>query len=203
MNDSARGKLRVLILDDHAVVRQGVRQILAESFDRLEFDEGKAGLESLELALSQSWAVVIVALDLPDREGLEMLAILKGLRPHQPILVLAFRAGHFAIASTPDEMVSAVRRLVASGTIGQTTGPMEAAPGPEPSGGPSTAETLSKREREVLRLIGLGRAVKEIAADLALSETTISTYRSRILIKLGLKSTADLIRYAVRNRLAD
>jgi CheY-like chemotaxis protein len=108
-----------------------VRAPVAESFDRLEFDEGKAGLESLGLALSQSWAVVIVALDLPDRDGLEMLAILKGLRPHQPILVLASRAGHFTVASTPDEMVSAVRRLVASGTIGQTTGPIPSAPPPK------------------------------------------------------------------------
>jgi len=203
MNGSARETLRILILDDHADVRQGVRQILAGSFDRLEFVEGMAGLESLELALSQSWAVVIVALDFPDREGLEVLAKLKELRPHQPILALALRVGHFAVASTPDEMVPAVRRLVARGTTGQGTEPMEGAPGLELSERPPTKENLSKREREVLLLIGSGKTVKESAAVLALSETTISTYRTRILIKLGLKSTAELIRYAVMNRLAD
>jgi len=203
MNGSAREKLRILILDDHPGVRQGLRQILRERFDPLEFDEGKAGLESLDLALGQPWNLVIVSVDLPDREGLAMLAELKRIRPDQTILILTLRVGHCEVANTPDEMVSAVRRLIDGGASGPSTGAMEFSPDPEPWGGRPRDESLSNREREVLRLMGMCRTVKEIAALLGLSEKTISTYRTRILIKLGLKSTADLIRYAVMNHLAD
>jgi len=217
MNGPAREKLRILILDDYAVVRQGVRQILAGRFDPLQFGEGKAGPEGLDLALSRPWDLVIVAIDLPDREGLEVLIELKRTRPRQPILVFigcvkfpdaagavkTGTEGRIEVANNPGELVSAVRRVLAGGTSGQSTMAMVAPPNPEPCRPRPCHENLSKREGEVLRLIGLGRTVKEIAAVLALSEKTISTYRSRILIKLGLKTTAELIRYAVMNHLAD
>jgi two-component system invasion response regulator UvrY len=203
MSGSRREKLRILILDDHPGVRQGVRQILTERFRPLEFDEGKAGLESLELALGQPWDLVIVSVDLPDREGLKVLSELKRISPDQPILVLTLRVGHFEVANTPDEMVSAVRRLIAGGTSGPSTGAIEVSRDPERWCGRPSHENLSNREREVLRLIGSCKTVKEIAAALALSEKTIGTYRSRILIKLELKTTAELVRYAVMNRLAD
>ena len=202
MDVSARGKLRILIVDDHAVVRRGVKQILIESFDFLEFGEAKSRPEGIDLALVTQWDLVIVAIDLPDREGVDALAELTRLRPDQPILVLTIRVkladavdvvkagckGHVEVANDPDELVSAVRRVLSGGTRGREY---------------ARHEKLSTREREVLRLIGLGRRVKEIGAALALSEKTISTYRIRILVKLGLKTTADLIRYAVMNRLAD
>src|SRR5438309_1184413 len=122
MNGHARNKLRILILDDHAAARRGLTQILAEKFDQLEFDEGEAGLKSLDTVLGQPWDLVIVAIDLPDREGLALLTELKRRRPEQPILILTLRVGDFAVASTPDEMISAVRRLVAIGRIGRASG---------------------------------------------------------------------------------
>jgi DNA-binding NarL/FixJ family response regulator len=190
---------------------------LGEGFEPLEFGEGKAGPEGLDLALGRPWDLVIVAIDLPDREGLQVLTVLKKMRPDQPVLVLIVRAnvpdavcslkadidGHAEVVNTPNELVSAFRRVLASGRSGQSTMAREAPPNVDQCGERSRYESLSRREREVLRLVGLGRTVKEIAAVLALTETTISTYRSRILTKLGLTSTAELIRYAVINRLAD
>ena len=164
MDGSSREKLRILFLDDHPVVRRGVRKILAERL--LEFGEGNPGPEGLDLALGQPWDLVIIAIDLP-------------------------------------ELVSAVRQVLADKTSCRSTTAMDVPPVPEPRTGPPSHKNLSNREHEVLRLIGLGRAVKEIATLLALSEKTISTYRSRILIKLGLKTTSELIRYAVINRLSD
>lgn len=217
MDGSRRQKLRILILDNHAVVRRGVRQILAERFDTLEFGEGKVGPEGLGLALGQPWDLVIVAIDVPDQEALEALIELKRMSPDQPILALTVRVkspdatgamkaateGRIEVANNPDELVSAVHRLFAGRTGGQSTVAMEARPDLERRRGCLSHENLSKRESEVLRLIGLGRTVKQTAAVLALSERTVSTYRTRILIKLGLETTAELIRYALMNRLAD
>jgi DNA-binding NarL/FixJ family response regulator len=164
MDGSARKKLRVLILDDHATVQRGLRRILAERF--LEFGESEAGPEGLDLALGQPWDLVIIATDLP-------------------------------------RLVSAVRRVLADTTSRPSTLVMGAQPDLKRRRGRLIHKNLSKRESEVLRLIGLGKTVKEIASLLALSETTVSTYRSRILIKLGLRTNAELVRYAVTNRIAD
>jgi two-component system, NarL family, invasion response regulator UvrY len=198
MDASERDKLRILILDDHAVVRRAIKQIiLAEGLDPLEFGEGKAGPEGLDLALGQPWDLV-VAVDLPGRE----MAELKRMRPDQLILVLGVHRleGYVEAANSPDDLVSAVRRILAYGSSGQSTRAMEVQS--DLRGQPSH-EKLSNREREVLRLISSGRTVQEIAAVLALSEKTISSYRSRILTKVGLKTTAELIRYALMNRLSE
>jgi two-component system, NarL family, invasion response regulator UvrY len=190
-------KLRILILDDHVVVRQAIKQIvLDERFDPLEFGESTAGSEGLDLALGRTWDLVIV------RKGLEVLTELKRIRPDQLILVLTLRSieGQIEVANNPGDLVSAVRTILAGGTSGQSITAVEA---PSDLRGPPSHESLSNREREVLRLLGLGRTLKEIARALALSERTICTYRSRILTKLGLRTTAELVRYAVMNRLAD
>jgi DNA-binding NarL/FixJ family response regulator len=217
MGDTARQKLRILILDDHAVVRRGVRQILAERFGTLEFGESEAGPEGLGLACGQPWDLVIVAVDLPNRVGLEVLIELKRVRPNQPILVVPVRVrfpeetgtvesvgkGSVYVANSPDELVSGVHRVLSSGWSGQSTNPVKTLPDRQRRRAGASHGNLSQRESEVLRLLGLGGTVKEIAARLALSEKTISTYRNRILLKLGLKTTAELIRYAVINGMAD
>lgn len=214
MDGSAQEKLRILILDDYPVVRRGIRQILAQRFDPSQFGEGEAGPEGLDRALSQPWDLVIVAIDLPDRESTDVLSELKRMRPGQPVLafigraeledavvvVKAGTAGNVALEVGADRPVPHVRRISTSGTAGQSTLGREARPD---WGRRRGGKDLSNREREVLRLIGWGRTVKEIAADLTLSDKTISTYRTRILTKLGLRTTAELIRYAVINRLAD
>jgi DNA-binding NarL/FixJ family response regulator len=217
MNGSARQKLRILILDDYAVVRRGIRQILASEFGPVQFGEGKAGPEGRDLALGQPWDLVIVVVDLPDREALEVLAELKRMRPDLPILVfigrVKFRGAVGAVtagtednvegAADPRERGSAAAGVPADSTSGQLATATDVPPDPEPRPRRLNYESLSSREREVLRLFGLGRTVKEIAARLALSEKTVSTYRNRMLTKLGLQSTADLIRYAALNHLPD
>jgi two-component system invasion response regulator UvrY len=197
MGDPTQEKLRILILDDHLVVRQAIKQIvLDERFDPLEFGESNAGPEGLDLALGRPWDLVIV------REGLEVLTELKRMRPDQLILVLTLRSieSQIEVTNNPGYLVSAVHRILAGGTSGQSITAMEA---PSDLLARPCHESLSNRERELLRLLGLGRTLKEIACALALSEKTISTYRSRILTKLGLRTTAELVRYAVMNRLAD
>lgn len=194
MSDPRQEKLRILILDNHLVVRQAIKQIVQdERFDPLEFGESNAGPEGLDLALGRPWDLVIV------REGLEVLTELKRMRPDQLIFALTLRSieSQIEVTNNPGDLV---RRIVAGGTSGQSITAMEA---PSDLLARPCHESLSNREREVLRLLGLGRTLKEIAGALALSEKTISTYRSRILTKLGLRTTAELIRYAVMNRLAD
>src|SRR5579871_3668346 len=196
MNSFSQEKLRILILDDAPVVRRGVRQILFdEGFDPLEFGEGNTGPEGLDLALSQLWDL-IVTIDLPNRGG-KVLPELKRMRPDQPILVLTIRGteGQVKVASNPADLVPTVDRIPLPASNGPPAIAEDAVPEQR---GRASHENLSNREREVLRLLGAGRTVKEIAAALALSEKTISTYRSRILTKVGLKTTADLIRYALQ-----
>jgi two-component system, NarL family, invasion response regulator UvrY len=190
-------KLRILILDDHFVVRQAIKQIvLDERFDPLELRESTAGSEGLDLALGRPWDLVIV------RQGLEVLTELKRMRPHQLILVLTLRSieSQIEVANNPGDLVSVVRTILAGGTSGQSITAVEA---PSDLLAPASHESLSNREREVLRLLGLGRTLKEIAGALALSEKTIRTSRGRILTKLGFRTPAELVRYAVMNRLAD
>jgi DNA-binding NarL/FixJ family response regulator len=198
MDGSEREKLRILILDDHAAVRRAMRQIvLAETVDSLVFGQGQAGAEGLELALGQRWDLVIV------REGLQVLTDLKRMRPDQLILVLSVHGpeGQVEVANDSDDLVSAVRRILADGTNGQSTA-MEVTVRSDLRAQPIHGK-LSNRELEVLRLISLGRTLKEVAGVLALSEKTVSTYRSRMLTKLGLKTTSELIRYALINGLSD
>jgi DNA-binding NarL/FixJ family response regulator len=198
VDDPTQEKLRILILDDHHVVRQAIKQlVLDERFDPLEFGEGNAGPEGLDLALGRPWDLVIV------REGLEVLTELKRIRPDQLIFVLTLRSieSQVELTNHPGDLVSAVHTILAGGTSGQSITAMEAPPSDLPAR--PCHESLSNREREVLRLLGFGRTLKEIAGALAVSEKTISTYRSRILTKLGLGTTAELVRYAVMNRLAD
>jgi len=162
-------KLRILILDDHLVVRQAIKQIvLDERFDPLEFGESTAGSEGLDLALGRPWDLVIV------REGLEVLTELKRMRPDQLIFVLTLRSieSQIEVANNPGDLVLAVRTILAGGTSGQSITAGEA---PSDLLSLPSHESLSNREREVLRLLGLGRTLKEIAGALALSEKTIST----------------------------
>ena len=200
MNRFRQDKIRILVLDDHPVVRRGIKEILAEGLNSLEFGEAPTGSEGIGLALSQSWDLV-VAFDQTNR-GSEVLTELKKMRPNQPVfaVIVGGTDDQAEAVNGPDELVSAVRHILAGGTSRQSPTTIDESSGLR---GRPGHEDLSRREREVLHLISQGKPLKEIAAVLALSEKTISTYRSRILTKLELSSTADLIRYGVMNRLTD
>lgn len=164
MDGPTQKKLRILILDDHLVVRKAIKQIvLDERFDPLEFGEITAGPEGLDLALGHPWDLVIV------REGLEVLTELKRLRPDQLIFVLTLRSikSQIDVANNPGELASAVPTILAGETSGPSFTAMEA---PSDLLAPPSHESFSNREREVLRLLGLGRTLKEIAGALAQRE---------------------------------
>jgi DNA-binding NarL/FixJ family response regulator len=209
--------IKILVADDHPVVRHGIRRIVAEAGDMLVADEAANGRELLDRARTVDHDLVLLDLSMPETSGLDLLKQLKRERPKIPIVILtiysesqfairalkAGAAGYLVKDSAPTELVAAVRKVV---TGGRYLTPRLA----ERLAGYLTAdadrplhETLSDREYQVLRMIAAGKPTRQISTDLALSVKTISTYRARIFEKMQMKSTAELAAYVVRNRLSD
>ena len=211
--------IRVLIADDHAVVRQGLKQILGDTPEMVVAGEATNGQEVLDKVRAEAWDIVVLDISMPDRSGLDILKELQSERPKLPVLVLSMYSedqfavrvlkagarGYLTKDSAPDDLVKAIRKVVSGGTY--VSGflaeklAMEIGIGTDSSKLPH--ETLSDREFQVLRLIAAGKSVKEIAAELYLSVKTVSTYRARLLLKMNLETNAELIHYAVQNRLID
>jgi DNA-binding NarL/FixJ family response regulator len=207
--------IRALVADDHAVVRRGLRDVLGESRDIVVRGEARNASEVLEKVRHEPWDVVVLDLNLPDRSGLDLLGDLKRERPNLPVLILtvyseeqfavrAFRAGaagYLTKESAPEELVAAVRKVVRGGRYVSPALAERLALLLE--GGLETQphEALSEREFQILRLLASGRTVSEAAALLHLSVKTVSTYRSRLLEKMNLRTNAELTLYAVRNGL--
>lgn len=209
--------IRVLIADDHAVVRQGLKQILRDTREMVVAGEAVNGQEVLEKVRAAAWDVVILDISMPGHSGLDILKELKCERPTLPVLVLSMysedqfamrvlkagASGYLTKDSAPDELVKAIRKVVSGGKY---VSPFLAEKLAFEIGMDSSKlphETLSDREFQVLRMIATGKAVKEIAAELSLSVKTISTYRARLLQKMNLTTNAELIHYAIQNRLID
>jgi len=209
--------MKILLADDHQVVRRGLMQMLAEEYPAAVFGEADTAARTLELAREKRWDLLVLDISLPDRNGLEVLAELAADRLAPRVLVLsmspeeefAVRAlkrgarGYLTKRAVADELLTAVRRILAGGRyITPATAEQlvsELADGEEMP----PHERLSEREMEVLRLIAGGRSVKEIAAALGLCDKTVFTYRDRLRSKLGIKSDVDLARYAFQHHLAD
>lgn len=205
--------IRVVIADDHAVVRKGLRQILSAEPGIELGGEASNAEELLRLVRRQRWDVVVLDITMPGKSGLEVLRELKQERPTLPVLILTIHAedqfgvraikagavGYLTKEGAPTELVRAIRTVVAGGTyISPALTEALAASVDAP-----LHQVLSDREYEVLRLLASGKTATGIARELRLSVKTISTYRSRILDKLRLKNTAELMQYAIRNRLID
>jgi DNA-binding NarL/FixJ family response regulator len=207
----------VFIADDHPVVRQGIRQIVAATEDITVVDEATTGHETLQRLSDVQCDLVLLDLSLPDIDGLDLLKQLKREHPQRPILILtmhsedqfALRAlkagasGYLTKESAPAELVGAVRKVVAGGRyISQRLAESLAAHlGPDAE--KPVHERLSDREYQVLRLIAAGRSTRDISTQLSLSSKTVSTYRARLLDKMEMKTSAELMAYAVRHHLAD
>jgi two-component system, NarL family, invasion response regulator UvrY len=208
--------IRVLLADDHAIVRDGLKRILASKLGAAQFGEARDAQEALAQALKSPWDVVVLDISMPGRNGLEVLKEIKRKRPKMPVLILSMHpedqfavraikagaAGYIVKESAPDVLVDAVKRA-ASGRKFITPAVAERLAeglGDDPSR--PLHEDLSDREYEVLRLMAAGKPVADIARHLSLSVKTISTYRVRILDKLKLSTTAEIIRYAIKNGLA-
>jgi two-component system invasion response regulator UvrY len=209
--------IRVLIADDHAVVRQGLKQILGETPGMLVAGEATNGQDVLDRVRAESWDVVVLDISMPDRSGLDVLKVVKAERPGLPVLVLSMypedqyamrvlkagASGYLTKDSAAEELVKAILKVVSGGRY---VSPHMAERLAFEIGTDSTKlphETLSDREFQVLRLIAAGKSAKEMAVELALSVKTISTYRARLLEKMDLATNADLIHYAIQNHLID
>jgi two-component system invasion response regulator UvrY len=207
--------VRVLICDDHRIVREGLRQVLADAPDLQVIAEARTGAEALErVAALQPGGLDVVLLDvaLPGRDGLDVLQSLRRDWPALPVLMLSTyperqyavrcirlgAAGYLNKSADPDDMVDAVRR-VAAGGLYVTPATAEALAGAVGAAGARTgAEALSHREHQVYRLLTQGMTVSEIGARLGLAPNTVSTYRARILEKTATKNDVELALYAER-----
>src|SRR5258707_1503125 len=207
---------RILIIDDHEIVRDGLKNILNEQAEDYAFGEASTPPEALALAIEQDWDVVVLDLSLGGRSGLEVLKELKQIRPRLPVLILsmhseeqyarrAFKAGaagYITKDSPRAELVKAVNKVMSGGRyVSPSLAERLVIDLSGHDGAPH--ETLSDREFEVMRLIASGKTVGEIAEMLSLSDKTISTYRARILENTGMKTSAELTHYAIRSKLGD
>ena len=209
--------MRILIADDHAVVREGVKRILYDMDHSIVVGEASNGQELLAKAAAKTWDVVLLDISMPGRNGLEVLRQLKYTHPALPVLVFsmhpenqyavrAFRAGaagYLTKDSIAEELVTAIRRVV--GGRPYVSAALAEHLVLEVTRDPDTPlhARLSDRELQVLCMLGTGKTVTDIATELSLSVKTVSTYRSRILEKMHLRSNAELIHYAVRHQLVD
>ena len=207
---------RILIADDHEVVRRGLKQILADAFKSLKVYEAKTSSEALDQVLKQTLDLVLLDINMPGRSGLDVLAELTRQRPGTPVLVLSVSpeedyalrclklgaAGYLTKQSASDELLAAARKALAGGKYVSASMAEKLAANVSGAGPAAPHETLSNRELQVLRMIAAGRTVKEIAGELSLSEKTIATYRSRLSEKMGLATNVELARYAIQNSLA-
>ena len=209
--------MRILIADDHAVFRRGLTETLGEAFSRVTFGEAKTAQETIEYVRRQDWDVVILDISMPGKSGLDILDDLHRLRPKLPVLLLSMHpeeqyarralksgaAGYLTKESVPEELKEAVRRVRAGGRYVSAALAEKLAFDLRREADTPVHELLSDREFQVLRMIASGRTVKQIADEIALSVKTVSTYRARILLKTGMKTTAELIRYALQSQLVD
>jgi DNA-binding NarL/FixJ family response regulator len=207
--------LKILIVDDHAVIHQGLKRILEDEFHGAEFGEARHAQQALDLAGRERWDVMILDIELPGRGGLEVLKQIHAEHPKLPVIIFSMHSEeHFAVRafkagasgylekeSAPAQLIEAIRKVIGGGryvsrNLAET---LAAGLGTDSSRAPH--EILSDREFEVLRMIAAGKTTTAIAEQLSLSAKTVSTYRTRILEKLHLKASSELIRYAVDHQL--
>jgi two-component system invasion response regulator UvrY len=209
--------IRVLVADDHAVVRRGLMQILAEAPDMVVAGEASTGREVLQAMQKHDYDVLVLDIAMPEGGGLEVLQQLQTLKPDLRVLILSMyperqyavralksgAAGYLTKESVPDELIAAIRKVARGGKYvsqslaEQLTSELRGEVEKEPH------ETLSDREFQVMTLLAAGKSVTDVAEELSLSVKTVSTYRARILDKLNLKSTAEIIRYALEQGLVE
>ena len=209
--------IRILIVDDHSVVRRGIVEILRNELQDAVLEEAGSAQEALDAVWKEDWSLVLLDISLPGRSGLDLLKEIKTARPKMPVLILTMHAedqfavralkagaaGYLTKENSPDILLQAVRRLLGGGKFITPTLAERLALQLDSDSTKMPHESLSDREFEVLRLIGSGKTVGEIAGQLCLSVKTISTYRARILEKMGLGNNAELAQYCLRNSLVD
>jgi len=208
-------KIRILIADDHPIVREGYKKILSDTPDMVVADEAENGQEVLNFIRKKPYDLILLDISMPGRSGLEILKELKNEKPRLPVLILsiypeeqyavrAFRAGasgYLTKASAPNELISAIRKISRGGRYISSSLAEQLTYYLDEDAEKPLHEILSDREYQVMLMIASGKTVSEIASELCLSVKTISTYRSHILEKMKMKNNAEITLYAVRNKL--
>jgi two-component system, NarL family, invasion response regulator UvrY len=209
--------IKILVADDHTIVREGLKQIVGEVGDMMVADEAGNGQEALAKIREGDYDVVLLDISMPGRSGLEVLKDIRAERPKLPVLILsmhseeqyavrALRAGasgYLTKASAPDELIGAIRKVSRGRKYVTASLAEKLALELDVDTHKPPHETLSDREYQVMLMLAAGKSVTEIADELCLSVKTISTYRSRILDKMNMKKNTELMRYAIENGLVD
>ncbi|HPE46478.1 MAG TPA: response regulator transcription factor [Deltaproteobacteria bacterium] len=207
----------ILVADDHIVVREGVKQILSNLEDIVVEDEAGDGQEALEKALRGDFDVILLDISMPGRGGLETLEDILKHKPRLPVLILSMHpeeqyavralrsgaSGYLTKASAPQELIGAIRKVARGGKYVTASLAEKLAFELDSSSTKLRHETLSNREHQVMLMLASGKSVGEIAGELCLSVKTVSTYRTRIMEKMGMTKNAELTLYAVNNHLLD
>ncbi|MHA1873409.1 MAG: response regulator [Candidatus Heimdallarchaeaceae archaeon] len=209
--------IKVLIVDDHTIVREGLRQILEDTSDIVVTGEASSAQEVLNKVKSNNFDIVLLDISLPGRSGLDVLKQLKSIKPDLPVLILSMHpeeqyairslrakaSGYLTKESASDELIKAIRKVAQGRKYITSSLAEKLAFELEDSTGCSSHEKLSDREYQVMGMIASGKRIKEIADALSLSVKTISTYRTRILKKMNMKNTSQLIHYAIKAGLVE
>jgi DNA-binding NarL/FixJ family response regulator len=211
------GPIRVLIADDHAIVRQGLRQILSDTDDMEVTGEAGNGVEAVQLARQHEWDVMLMDVSMPDRNGIDALKMVRKEFPRLPVLILSMypedqyairalkagAAGYLTKQSAPEQLVTAIRQVASGKKYVSAALALELAEAITDDSGRPAHETLSDREYQTLCMIASGRTLTQIGEELNLSVKTVSVYRARLLEKMRLANNAELTHYALKHGLVD
>ena len=208
---------RILVADDHAIVRKGLKETLEEELGQVTFGEANNSQEVLEQVFQKKWDLVMLDINMEGRSGLEVLGEIRKLRPKLPVLILSmYPVGEFGVRalkqgaagyvnkqSAPEELVTAVKAVLSGNRYISPVLADRLAADLVRESEKLPHECLSTREYQVLLMVAAGKSLKEIAADLSISAKTVGTYHTRLLDKMGLKSDVELTRYALLNKLVE
>jgi DNA-binding NarL/FixJ family response regulator len=211
------GPIRVLIADDHAIVRQGLRQILSDTDDMEVTGEAGNGVEAVQLARQHEWDVMLMDVSMPDRNGIDALKMVRKEFPRLPVLILSMypedqyairalkagAAGYLTKQSAPEQLVTAIRQVASGKKYVSAALALELAEAITDDSGRPAHEKLSDREYQTLCMIASGRTLTQIGEELNLSVKTVSVYRARLLEKMRLANNAELTHYALKHGLVD
>jgi DNA-binding NarL/FixJ family response regulator len=210
-------KIKILIADDHAIVREGLKQIVAEEKDIIIAGEAENAISLMELLSGEKWNLVVLDINMPGKSGLEALKDIKQLYPDLPVLVLSMfsedqygiraikagASGYLKKVSAPTELVAAIRKIISGGKYINASLAEKLAEKFGKTEKEFPHEKLSDREFQIMCNIALGKSAEEIAQELSLSINTVYTYRNRILEKMSMKSNVELTQYVLNNRLVE
>jgi len=209
--------IRILIVDDHAIVRAGLKQIVSENPDMIVAGEASNGQEALNFIRAEVWDVLLLDISIPGRNGLEVLKLVRQESPRLPVLILSIypedqyavrvlragASGYLTKESAPDLLVEAIRKVAEGGRYISPSLAEKLAIELDASREKPRHAMLSDREFQIFCAIAMGQTNSEIATELSLSVKTISTYRSRLMVKMDMSKNAEIIHYALKNKLLD